>query len=256
MKILIANDDGIMAEGIYTLAKALEKDHDLIIVAPENQMSAQSHSITLHKPIVIKEVELPGLKSPAYSISGTPADCVRVGMEELVDGNVDIVFSGINMGLNSGMDILYSGTVSAAIEANIYGIPSVAVSAEWVDGEVNYEIAAKYALKLLEVIDVGSMKIPMVLNLNTPFNLHDVEKDLKVCKIGGPIYDYYLTEKNGNGERTLKAIGRRDAELEKNTDRYYLYNGYATLTPLAYDLTNFELIEKVKSCIEDGEKCE
>lgn len=256
MKILIANDDGIMAEGIYTLAKALEKDHDIIIVAPENQMSAQSHSITLHKPIVIKEVELAGIKSPAYSISGTPADCVRVGLEELVDGKVDIVFSGINMGLNSGMDILYSGTVSAAIEANIYGIPSVAVSSEWVDGKVNYDIAAKYALKLLEVLDIEKMTLPMVLNLNTPFHLHDVEKDLKVCKIGGPMYDYYLAEKNGNGERTLKVMGRRDAEFEKNTDRYYLYNGFATLTPLAYDLTNFELIEKVRSCIEDGEKCE
>lgn len=256
MKILLANDDGIRAEGIYTLAKALEKDHDLIIVAPENQMSAQSHSITLHKPIVIKEVELEGIKSPAYSISGTPADCVRVGMEELAEGKVDVVFSGINMGLNSGMDILYSGTVSAAIEANIYGVPSVAVSAEWMDGQVNYEIAAEYALKVLEVIDVEKMTLPMVLNLNTPFNLHDVEKELKVCKIGGPIYDYYLAEKNGHGERTLKVMGRRDAELEKNTDRYYLYKGFATLTPLAYDLTNFDLIEKVRRCVEDGEKCE
>lgn len=256
MKILVANDDGIMAEGIYTLAKALEKDHDVIIVAPENQMSAQSHSITLHKPIIIKEVELEGIQSPAYSISGTPADCVRVGMEELVTDKIDIVFSGINMGLNSGMDILYSGTVSAAIEANIYGIPSVAVSAEWVDGKVNYEIAAKYALRLLEVIDVEKMTLPLVLNLNTPFDLHDVNKDLKVCKIGGHIYDYYLAEKNGKGERTLKVMGRRDSQLEKNTDRYYLSNGFATLTPLAYDLTNFDLIEKVKRCVEDGEKCE
>jgi 5'-nucleotidase len=256
MKILLANDDGIMAEGLYTLAKELEKEHELIIVAPEHQMSAQSHSITLHKPIVIKEVNLPGLKSPAYSISGTPADCVRVGMEELVDGKVDIVFSGINMGLNSGMDILYSGTVSAAIEANIYGITSVAVSTEFVDEKINYDIAAKYALKLLKVIDVQKMTVPMVLNLNTPFNLQDDKKDLKVCKIGGPIYDYYLAGKNGNGERTLKTIGRREAELEKDTDRYYLYNGYATLTPLAYDLTNFGLIEKVKRCVEDGEKCE
>ncbi|MDY0235989.1 MAG: 5'/3'-nucleotidase SurE [Gudongella sp.] len=256
MKILLANDDGIMAEGLYTLAKALEKEHDLIIVAPENQMSAQSHSITLHKPIVIKEVALSGIKSPAYSISGTPADCVRVGMEEIAEGKIDIVFSGINMGLNSGMDILYSGTVSAAIEANIFGVPSVAVSAEWVEGEVNYEIAAQYALKLLKVIDVERMTVPMVLNLNTPFDLHDVNKDLKVCKIGGPIYDYYLSEKNGNGERTLKVIGRKDAEFEKDTDRHYLYNGFATLTPLAYDFTNFELIEKVRRCVENSEKCE
>ncbi|MDY0257762.1 5'/3'-nucleotidase SurE, partial [Gudongella oleilytica] len=119
MKILLANDDGIMAPGIYTLAKHLIDKHDIIIIAPETQRSAQSHAITLHKPIVIKEVKLDGIDAPAYSISGTPADCVRVGMELLTDGDVDIVLSGINMGLNSGMDILYSGTVSAAIEANL-----------------------------------------------------------------------------------------------------------------------------------------
>ena len=150
MKILLTNDDGIMAEGIYTLAKELEKDHEVIIVAPEIQRSAQSHAITLFQPLVVKEVELEGLKSKAYSISGTPADCVRTGLEVLADGPVDMVFSGTNIGLNSGMDILYSGTVSAAIEANIYKIPSIAVSAELVDGNARFDIAAKYAKKILE----------------------------------------------------------------------------------------------------------
>ncbi|MGM0396117.1 MAG: 5'/3'-nucleotidase SurE [Bacillota bacterium] len=256
MKILLANDDGIMAEGIHTLAKVLEEEHDVIIVAPETQRSAQSHAITLHKPIVIKEVELEGIKSPAYSISGTPADCVRVGMEELADDKIDVVFSGINMGLNSGMDILYSGTVSAAIEANLYGIPSVAVSAEWTKKGLNYEIAAKYALQILEKLETEKMGMPIVLNLNTPYDLYDEYKPIKVCKIGGPIYDYYLAEKNGNGERTLKVMGRKDASLEKNTDRYYLSKGYATLTPLSYDFTNFHLMEKVRECIEEETKCE
>ena len=256
MKILLANDDGIMAEGIHTLAKALEKEHDVIIVAPETQRSAQSHAITLHKPIVIKEVELEGIKSPAYSISGTPADCVRVGMEELADDKIDIVYSGINMGLNSGMDILYSGTVSAAIEGNLYGVPSVAVSAEWTPNGLNYEIAAKYALQVLEKMDTEKMTMPMVLNLNTPFNLHDETKPIKVCKIGGPIYDYYLAEKNGNGERTLKVMGRKDADLKENTDRYHLSEGFATLTPLSYDFTNFHLMEKVRQCMEEDSNCE
>ena len=256
MKILLANDDGIMAEGIHTLAKALEKNHDVIIVAPETQRSAQSHAITLHKPIVIKEVKLEGIRSPAYSISGTPADCVRVGMEELADEKIDIVFSGINMGLNSGMDILYSGTVSAAIEANLYGVPSVAVSAEWTPKGLNYEIAAEYALQVLEKLDTERMAIPVVLNLNTPFDLQDGTKPVKVCKIGGPVYDYYLAENNGNGERTLKVMGRKDTSLEKDTDRYYLSQGYATLTPLSYDFTNFKLMEKVRECMEEDSKCE
>ena len=131
MRILLTNDDGVMAEGIYALAKELEKDHEVIIIAPETQRSAQSHAVTILQPLTVKEVKLDGLKSKAYSISGTPADCVRAGLEVLIDEPIDYVFSGINMGLNSGMDILYSGTVSAAIEANIYGIPSIAVSAEF-----------------------------------------------------------------------------------------------------------------------------
>ena len=256
MKILLANDDGIMAPGIYTLAKHLIDKHEIIIIAPETQRSAQSHAITLHKPIVIKEVKLDGIDAPAYSISGTPADCVRVGMELLTDGDVDIVLSGINMGLNSGMDILYSGTVSAAIEANLYGVPSIAVSAEWCKGEVNYEIAAKYAVKLLDKLEIEKIDTPMVLNLNTPFDLHDPEEPIKVCRIGGPIYDYYMTESNGNGEKTLKVIGRKDTVLEEDTDRLFLSKGFATLTPLSYDFTNFKLMDKVRKCIEENDKCE
>ena len=246
MNILLTNDDGIMAEGIYTLAKALEKDHNLIIIAPESQRSAQSHSITVHKSIVIKEVELEEIKSPAYSISGTPADCVRVGMEELADEKIDIVLSGINMGLNCGMDILYSGTVSAAIEGNIYEIPSIAVSAERTERGVNYEIAAKYALQVLDNLDMEKMETPILLNLNTPYGLQDEKKPIKVCKIGGVIYDYYIADKNGNGEKTLKITGRRDTKLNEDTDRFFLSKGFATLTPLSYDLTNFKLIEEVK----------
>ena len=131
MKILLTNDDGIMAEGIQTLAKELEKEHEVIIVAPDIQKSAQSHAITLFKPLVIKTVKLEGIKGKAYSVNGTPADCVRAGIEALTDKPIDLVFSGINIGLNSGMDILYSGTVSAAIEASIYNMPSIAVSTEY-----------------------------------------------------------------------------------------------------------------------------
>ncbi|MBS4026512.1 MAG: stationary phase survival protein SurE, partial [Clostridia bacterium] len=168
----------------------------------------------------------------------------------------DIVFSGINMGLNSGMDVLYSGTVSAAIEGNLYKLPSVAVSAEWTKEGLNYEIAAKYALQVLSKIKKEKLLTPMVLNLNTPFNLHDESKPLKVCKIGGPIYDYYLSENNGNGDRSLKVTGRVEVEYEKDTDRYFLSKGYATLTPLRYDFTNFELMDKLRKCIEDNIECE
>lgn len=249
MRILLTNDDGIMAEGIYTLAKELEKDHEVIIVAPEIQRSAQSHAITLFQPLVVKEVQLEGLKSKAYSISGTPADCVRAGLEILTDGPIDMVFSGINIGLNSGMDILYSGTVSAAIEANIYKTPSIAVSAELVDGNAKFDIAAKYAKKILEDSKDKLSKSNLVLNINTPYKEEDDILGIKVCKIGGVIYDYYFMDHNEKGEKILKLKGRRETEIEEDTDRYYLQQGYVTVTPLHYDLTNFKLLEEVKGWI-------
>jgi len=246
MRILLTNDDGIMADGIYEIARELEKNYEVIIVAPETQKSAQSHAITLHKPLIIKEVKLEGIKSTAYSISGTPADCVRAGIEAIIQDKIDLVVSGINLGLNCGMDIIYSGTVSAAVEANIYNIPSIAVSAEWMNGTSNYLIAAKYATKVIEETKSKIMDTNIVLNLNTPYELNDVEKELKVCTIGGAIFDYYFMEDQGEGERSLTLKGRKDTELEEGTDRYYLSKGFATITPLRYDLTNFDLLDTVK----------
>lgn len=247
MRILLTNDDGIMAEGIHTLAKELEKEHEVIIVAPETQRSAQSHAITLVQPLVVKEVELEGIKSKAYSISGTPADCVRAGLDTLAGGTVDLVFSGINSGLNSGMDILYSGTVSAAIEANIYHIPSIAVSSEWIEGKVRYDIAAKYAKLILDKTMDSFLDSNIVLNINVPYSDEEDIKGIKVCKIGGPVYDYYFADYNEDGERTLKVQGRKITDTEEGTDRYFLAKGYVTITPLHYDLTNFNLLKEVGS---------
>lgn len=246
MRILVTNDDGIRAGGIKTLAQVLEKEHEVIIVAPETQMSAQSHAITLHDPLKVKEVKLDGINSTAYSVSGTPADCVRAGIEAIIEGKVDLVVSGINLGYNSGMDILYSGTVSAAIEANIYNIPSIAVSAEWMDHTANYEVAAKYTMEVLDKIGDNLLETTMVLNINTPYDIKE-GREIKVCKIGGVIYDIYHMENNGNGEHSLTLKGRKEAKFEEGTDRYCLDKGYPTLTPLFYDLTNEKLIEDVKN---------
>lgn len=246
MRILLTNDDGILADGIYALAKALEKSYEVIIVAPETQKSAQSHAITLHKPLIIKEIKLEGISSKAYSVSGTPADCVRAGIEAIIKDKIDMVVSGINLGFNSGMDIIYSGTVSAAVEASIYNIPSIAVSSEYMNGIANYTIAAKYAEKVVEEAKKRILNSNIVLNLNTPYELNDVDKELKVCTIGGAILDYYFLEDKGNGERVLSVQGRKETELQEGTDRYYLSKGYATITPLRYDLTNFDLMDSVK----------
>ncbi|MEW8974204.1 MAG: 5'/3'-nucleotidase SurE [Tissierellaceae bacterium] len=248
MKILLTNDDGIMAEGIYILAKELEKNHEVIIIAPESEKSAQSHAITLSQSLVVKEVKLKGLKSKAYSVSGTPADCVRAGLSQIAE-DVDMVFSGINRGLNAGMDILYSGTVSAAIEANIHEKPSIAVSAELVGSNCDFETAAKYACEILERGGEEYLSSNTLLNINVPYRESLKPKGIKVCKIGEVIYDCYIMELGENGENTVRVNGRKDTKFGKDTDRYFLSEGYVTLTPLNYDLTNFKLIDMVKNWI-------
>ncbi len=248
MRLLLVNDDGIHAEGINKLAMELEKEHEVIIVAPDDEKSAQSHALTLRKPLIVKEVELEGIKSKAYSVSGTPADCVRVAVSKLLKEPVDMVISGINKGLNVGMDVLYSGTVSAAIEANLYGIPSVAISAEWSEGNVNYEVAIKYGNIILDKMKDQLLEDKMIININTPYLNGDEVKGIKVCKVGGVVYDFYMVEDGETkGQSTFKAGGRERKDPEEGTDRYYVAQGYVTITPLQYNLTNFDLIDKVES---------
>jgi len=248
MRLLLVNDDGIHAEGINKLAMELEKEHEVIIVAPDDERSAQSQALTLRKPLFVEEVSLEGIKSKAYSVSGTPADCVRVAMAKLLDKPVDMVISGINKGLNVGMDVLYSGTISAAIEANLYRIPSIALSAQWVDGNVNYETAIRYGKLIMDKMKDELLKNKMIISINTPYLDEDRIKGIKVCKIGGIVYDYYLMEDGEiKGQSIFKAEGRERREPEEGTDRFYIAQGYVTITPLQYNLTNFDLIEKVES---------
>lgn len=247
MRILIANDDGIDAKGIYALAKELEKDHDVIIVAPDIQRSASSHSITIGKSLIAKEIKLDGLNCKAYSLTGTPADCTRVGLNTLVDGKIDLVVSGINKGLNLGTDIIYSGTVSAAVEAAINNVPSIAFSMEIKKDIEEYETAAKYARKIVKIAGKMELNQEIVLNVNIPLIKEDDIKGIKVCKIGKRTYD-------ANYRRTLGEDNAIIIELndvlnpytEEDTDTHYLKEGYVTITPLHYDLTNFKLISGIE----------
>lgn len=252
MNILITNDDGINAPGIISLAKEISKEHNVIIVAPREQRSASSHSITLHKPIRIKEEFIEGLNCKAYSVVGTPADCTQVGVAFLEE-KIDIVISGINYGLNIGIDILYSGTVSAAIEGAIYGIPSIAVSMDLSkdNKEENYSKAISWVMKVLNIAKEKYLKNDVVLNLNIPDLNAQEAKGIKVCKIGKTTYknDYILLESN-NDDNAYKIKGTRNDIEKDETDLYYLSQGYITLTPLHFDFTNFDILDEVEEIFE------
>ena len=245
MRILLTNDDGIMAEGIGVLAKELQKEHEVIIIAPDSERSAQSQAITLGSALIVEEVQLQGVKDISYSVSGTPADCVRVGLDKLIEGEVDMVVSGTNRGSNAGMDILYSGTVSAAIEANIYNKPSIAVSAKEQNGVCRFDLAARYACMVIEKTKDQHRDSTILLNVNVPY-MEDEPKGIKVCPIGDTMLDYYVMKTSEDGVKSIQVDGRTEIEYTEGTDRYFINRGYVTVTPLKYDLTNFELLEKVE----------
>lgn len=251
MRVLITNDDGINARGIITLAKEIAKKHDVIVVAPREQKSASSHSISIHNPIKIREEKIDeGFK--AYSLVGTPADCTQAGVSLLAE-DIDLVISGINRGLNCGTDILYSGTVSAAVEGAIYNIPSIAISMEvdWEREDEDYTKAAKWASKVVDIAENNYLRNDVVLNVNVP-NVNEEEiKGIKVCKLGKSTYktDYVLVEENEDMIYVTKAL--RNKITEDDSDLYFVSQGYVTLTPLHFDFTNFKILDEVGNIFED-----
>ncbi|KMT21383.1 5'/3'-nucleotidase SurE [Clostridium cylindrosporum] len=246
MKILITNDDGINAEGIKFLAMELEKEHEIIVIAPDTEKSACSHSITLKNTLYLKEAFIDGISSKCYSLNGTPVDCVKIGIEYIAN-DIDLVISGINFGSNLGTDVLYSGTVSAAIEAAIQKKPSIAISLRIQDNlNDRFKVAAQYAKDIVNRAILNNLKSDVVLNVNVPDIPKNEIKGIKVCNLGNKIYQgCYKIIKDENGNEGYSTCGYPKDDVTDNTDVYYIGEGFVTLTPLHYDLTNFNIINDV-----------
>ena len=248
MNILITNDDGIMARGLYIISKKFQELYSVLVVAPDSQKSASSHSITLTRPIMVKQEKLDGVNSLCFSVGGTPVDCTKIAITTLSKKKIDLVVSGINDGFNLGTDVLYSGTVSAAIEGAINNIPAIALSCD--GSEESYEIAAEYAvmiIKKIEKIDLGNI----VLNINVPSVKREMIKGVKVCGIGERIYDNVYIEIDGGEDHSIyKITGSPQPPKENDRDVTYIQDGYVTITPLHYDLTNFKLIRDLEKIID------
>ena len=248
MNILITNDDGIHANGILELAKTISEIATVYVVAPHTQKSATGHAITIHNPIMIKEEYLlENIKT--YSITGTPADCVKVGIESILkDINIDLVLSGINNGPNLGTDVIYSGTVSAAIEGLIQKKPSIAISYNEfnVSSEV-YKKASKYVKNLVESLE-SNMNIfnDCILNVNIP---NSNIKGYKVTQLGIREYENDIEERtNPYGQKYVWIGGEvKKLKQEKESDIKAIEDGYISITPVNIDMTNYKKIEVLKS---------
>ncbi len=245
MKILITNDDGIFAEGLCALYRSLSLDHEVVVVAPEAERSAVGHAITLSHPLRVKIVRR-GKEFWGYAVSGTPADCVKIAFYELV-GPVDLVISGINRGANVGINVLYSGTVSAATEAAILGIPALAVSLAAYQNE-DYCFAAYFIASLIEDIFDWPLPKPFCLNINIPQLPAHLIQGVKFTRQG----TYKLKERfekriDPHGNIYYWQCGEEFLEEDPATDVVAIKQGFISITPLHHDLTDYKNLSFLKN---------
>jgi len=250
MQILVTNDDGIMAPGIQALARKMTELGDVILVAPSEEQSASGHGITILDPIPVKQLSFKGIKE-AWAVRGTPADCVKLAVQELAKNKCSLVISGINNGPNLGTDVLYSGTVSAAIEGAILGIPSMAVSL----GEYDYlefETAAEIALALARQLYQNRDGIPhdTLLNVNVPALKKEQIKGFKVTRLGVREYENVFDRRvdpRGNIYYWLKGEIIPPRNHDDETDVVAVDDGFVSISPIQFDLTNHRIISKIKN---------
>lgn len=248
MKILLTNDDGIFAPGIAVLARELLScGHEVTIAAPHVENSGKSHAITFRTPLKVEKIVMEELGVKGLKVYGTPADCVRAAVH-LHPEPFDFCFSGINAGYNAATNVLYSGTVSAAIEANLFGIPAMAVSTKLQKtqegGDCKFQDTARLAMEVFEQIKEN--KEVEVYNLNTPYLSYEEMKGLRICKVGADVMSRYDITEDGT-EYSLYLRGfPKDNRKEEDSDIVLLHQGYATLSPLLYDVTNREIMEKLR----------
>lgn len=249
MKLLISNDDGIFAPGIRALANTLaEAGHDISVVCPDRERSATGHGLTLHDPIRASVVES-GFHSSikAWACSGTPSDCVKLGLWALLDSKPDYVLSGINQGSNLGTDVLYSGTVSAAMEGVIEGIPGIAFSLTSFACR-EFEPAAKFAKQLMEQLTEHPLPQLMLLNVNVPPVPWEAIAGVTITRQGVRRYfDVFEKRSDPRGKTYYWLTGELQEDLEPaphpfippeiETDVQAIRNNYITVTPLQFDLT-------------------
>lgn len=244
MRILLTNDDGILARGLRVLREALSgRGHEVFVVAPEREQSATSHAITLHRPLRIREVE-----GGALSVDGTPTDCVLVGCHAVLHGKPDLVVSGINHGPNMGEDVTYSGTVAAAFEAHILGIPAIAASMKDRE-EGDFEGAAAIVARLAEAMADRPMRRPVILNVNFPPGSAAGWSPPRVTRLGTRFYTDELIEKEDPRGRKYYWIGGAEAVWNggEDTDFATVSAGGVSITPLHLDLTDERALQDLTS---------
>jgi 5'-nucleotidase len=243
MKILCTNDDGYLATGISVLAQAASELGSVTVVAPDREQSATSHSLTLHHPLRARRTT-----DGTWVVDGTPTDCVILAVNELLSEKPDVCVSGVNHGPNMGEDVLYSGTVAAAMEATVIGIPAVALSYTG----ARYEEVEGWQGKVREILEqiLGNDSFPdhTLFNVNLPGCAPDEVQGIRVTSLGRRRYSESITRDHDPSGREYFWIGGGSVEWKGSPDSDFqaVQDGWVSVTPLHLDLTNYELLEEIR----------
>ncbi len=241
MLILVTNDDGVHSPGLALLAASLTALGQVVVVAPDRERSAIGHALTLHSPL---RAEL--IKPDIYAVDGTPTDCVNLGIHGLFEARPDLVVSGINRGTNMGEDVTYSGTVSAAMEATMMGVPAFAVSLDSLSGErSDYAEAGRFAKDLAATILRHGLPNDTFLNVNIPVG---TPKGIRMTRQGKRRYEDKIVEKVDPRGRKYYWIGGGQCQFEPipGSDFLALLEGFVSVTPLHLDLTNYRSFDSLR----------
>lgn len=261
MKILISNDDGVMAEGIKALTTALSREHEVYVIAPDRERSAAGHSLTLHTPIRVEELESKFGAKRIWITSGTPGDCVKIGINAILaeDEKPDLVISGINHGPNLGSDILYSGTVSCAMEAAMMGFPGIAVSlASMSSDPEQFKTVAEFMLRFVKKIENFKFSPKMILNINVPgLPLEDMS-GIAITKLGGKMFtDEYDKRIDPRGKVYYWMAGELIKKCENDdSDLNALRWNKISVTPITFEMTLEQVMPSLFDTLCKDDVCE
>lgn len=247
--ILVTNDDGISAPGIRTLISVMKEIGEVVVVAPDSPQSATGHAITINNTLYLNKVNIDGELKQEYSCSGTPVDCVKFAVNEILKRKPDLCVSGINHGSNSSINVIYSGTMSAAVEAGIEGIPAIGFSLLDYDWNADFEPTRDFIKKIaLEVLEQG-LPEGVILNVNFPkLKANDI-KGIKVCRQAKAMWVEKFDKRKTPHNRDYYWLTGEFVNLDKgeDTDEWALKNGYISLVPVQFDLTAHHAIQNLNT---------
>ncbi len=246
--ILVINDDGITAPGIRTLIEVMKTIGDVVVVAPDSPQSGMGHAITINSTLHLEKVSKED-NLPEYSCSGTPADCVKLGIRQILDRRPDICVSGINHGSNASINVIYSGTMSAALEAGIEGIPAIGFSLCDYDWNADFEVCKAPVKTITEQVLKNGLNAGVVLNVNIPKVDKKNLKGIKICRQARANWEEEFDKRQTPYGKDYYWLTGKFVNLDKgeDTDQWALDNGFVSVVPVQFDLTAHESIQHLNT---------